>query len=87
MFQMIGAEWCDKCRQARKLLQERGLWDFIEYIDYDSLEGKRIAKKLGVDTIPFFVEDGKLIQYVGEMLHRLTEKRIMQAYEEHIDDK
>lgn len=86
MFQMVGAERCDKSRQARKLLQERGLWDFIEYIDYDSLEGKRIAKKLGVDTIPFFVEDGKLLRYVGEILHRLTEIRIKQAYEEHIDD-
>lgn len=81
MFQMVGAEWCDKCHQAKKLLQERGLWDFITYIDYDSFEGKKIAKKLGIKNIPFFVENGVLVQYVGEMLHRLTEERIKQAYE------
>lgn len=80
MFQMIGAEWCDKCRQAKKILQERGLWDFIQYIDYDSPEGKEIATKLGVEKIPFFVENGKLFHYVGEVLHRLTEERIKQTY-------
>lgn len=81
MFQMIGAEWCDKCQQAKKLLQERGLWELIEYIDYESPEGKGIAAKLGAENIPFFVEDGNLVLYVGEMLHRLTEERIKQAYD------
>ena len=81
MFQMIGAEWCDKCLQAKKLLQERGLWDFIEYVDYESEEGQKIASKLGIKNIPFFVEDGKPVLYVGQMLHRLTEERIKQAYE------
>ncbi len=81
MFQMIGADWCDKCLQAKKLLEERGLWDLIEYIDYESTEGKEIAAQLGIENIPFFVEDGKPVLYVGEMLRRLTEERIRQAYE------
>ncbi len=77
---MIGAEWCDKCRQAKELLQGRGLWDFIDYIDYESPQGKEIAAKLGIKNIPFFVEDGELVLYVSEMLHRLTEERIKLAY-------
>lgn len=80
MFQMIGAEWCDKCRQAKKLIQERGFWDLIEYIDYDSPEGKQIAAKLGMEKIPFFIEDDKPLIYVGEILHRLTEARIKGAF-------
>ena len=81
MFQMIGAEWCAKCSQTKKLIQERGFWDLIEYIDYDSPEGKQIAAKLGMEKIPFFVEDGKPLIYVGEILHRLTETRIKEAFE------
>lgn len=80
MFQMIGADWCDKCRQAKKLIQERGLWDLIEYIEYDSPEGKQIAAKFGIDKIPFFVADGNPLIYVGEILSRLTEERIKQNY-------
>ena len=80
MVRMIGAEWCDKCKQAKRLLQERGLLDLIEYVDYDSLEGRRLASKLEAKNIPFFVADGELVQYVGEVLHRLTEERIKQAF-------
>lgn len=81
MFQMIGAVWCDKCQQAKELFQERGLWDLIEYIDFESPQGKGIAAKLGVEKVPFFVEDGNLVLYVGEMLHLLTQEKIKQAYE------
>jgi glutaredoxin len=79
-YQMIGAAWCDKCRKAKQILQEKGLWELIEYIDFDSPEGKRIAEKVGAEHIPFFVDGGELVEYVGQLLHKLTEIRLEQSF-------
>ena len=71
MYQMIGAEWCEKCQQAKKILKERGFWDSIEYINYDEPKAKDLVEKYGADTIPFFIGRGKLYTYFGELLEEL----------------
>ncbi|TCL76515.1 hypothetical protein EDC14_1002274 [Hydrogenispora ethanolica] len=79
MFQMVGADWCDKCRKAKRVLQEKGLWEQIEYIDYDTPAGKKLAAQLGAEHIPFFVDQGELVEYVGQILHKLTEANLKKS--------
>lgn len=83
VFQMVGAEWCDKCRQVKQILKSRGLWELVDYIDYDAAEeGKILQEKLGAENLPFFIVDGRLVAHAGEFLHLLTETSLNQAFAE-----
>lgn len=76
---MVGAEDCPKCRQARELLQARGLWDGIEYVHTGSRRGRELAAKYGQQFLPFYVLDGKAYVYTGEIMRIMEERREAQA--------
>ncbi len=76
MWIMVGAAWCEKCQQTKELLFEKGLWQMVHYLDFETAEGKKIAVEYGAEQIPFFVVDGELVEYVGQFLHILTERKM-----------
>ncbi len=80
MVQMVGANWCDKCHNAKRILEQKGFWDQIEYIDYDSPAGKKLAAQLGAEFVPFFVDHGELVEYVGQILHKLTVASLQRSF-------
>ena len=59
MFQMVGAELCEKCQKSIKILKERGFWDKIEFIEIDQPEGQKLAADFGAVNIPIFLVEGK----------------------------
>jgi thiol-disulfide isomerase/thioredoxin len=77
---MVGADWCDKCRQAKQIIQELGLWAQVQFIDFDDPEGKELAARYQREQIPFFVVGDELIEYVGQFLHVLTEARLIKEF-------
>lgn len=74
MHQMVGAAWCQKCRQAKEILQNRGYWEQIEYLDYEQPAGKELVTRFAAAEVPFFVFEGLLIPTVGEFLRRLEQR-------------
>jgi len=54
-------EECRKCREATKLLQQRGHWEKISKVVYfvnpddPNDEGAKLAKQFGVAKAPFFI--------------------------------
>jgi glutaredoxin len=80
MFRMYGAAWCEKCGKAKKILQERGLWELVEYVDYETPEGKAAGERLEAENIPFFEIDGEFVPHFGDFLHRLTHHALEQTY-------
>ena len=61
---MVKLEPCRKCAAAEELLRRRGLWDRIDEVvvgaeDEPDGEARRLARRHGVETAPFFVvEEG-----------------------------
>ena len=80
LFQMVGAEWCEKCQKSIKILKDRGFWDKIEFIEIDQPAGQKLAAEFGVEDIPFFLVEGRLITYFGEFLHLVTVASLNETY-------
>ncbi len=76
MWIVVGAAWCEKCQHTKELLFEKGLWQMVRYIDFETAEGKEMAVAYGAEQVPFFVADGARVEYVGQFLHILTERKL-----------
>lgn len=72
---MVGSDTCPKCRQAKKVLAERGLWAEIDYVDADSARGRELADAHGQENLPFYVLDGRAYAYTGEIMRILEAGR------------
>ena len=82
---MVGANWCDKCRQAKNILEKKGVWDLVTYIDFDGQEGKGLADKYGAEHIPFYISDGHLISSTIEFVHLLQEASLTNAFGDDVE--
>ncbi|MEW6357381.1 MAG: hypothetical protein AB1696_13710 [Planctomycetota bacterium] len=55
---------CNKCKQATRILQEKGLWDKISRVVYaipgdNNSEGVKLAKEYNMKKAPFFIVKGE----------------------------
>jgi hypothetical protein len=72
---------CRKCAQATEQLQSRGLWERIDEVveadegDEDSA-GAQLAKRVGVDTAPFFIVRDETGEQVYTSVMRLIRDRL-----------
>ncbi|NOZ22822.1 MAG: hypothetical protein GXP25_17220 [Planctomycetes bacterium] len=51
---------CTKCKQATKILEQKGLWDMISKVAYaipgdNNSEGVKLAKEYNMKKAPFFI--------------------------------
>ena len=72
---MVGSEECRKCRQAKAVLKQRGLWPELEYVAAGSDRGRELAVEHNQDMLPFYVLDDKAYTYTGEIMRILEERR------------
>ena len=72
---MVGIADCPKCRQAKAVLRERGLWPKLDYVESASAEGRRLAAEYGQDRLPFYVFGGRAYAYTGEFMRVIEEER------------
>jgi glutaredoxin len=82
---MVGADWCDKCQQAKGILETKGVWDMVTYIDFDGQEGKELAEKYGAKHIPFYICDGQLFTSTIGFLHLLQEISLKNAFDADVE--
>jgi glutaredoxin len=68
---LLGAAWCGPCNQVKTFLAVHRI-DFL-YISIDTEEGKELAKRQGVKSIPVLLTDEK--KYVGNEEIRPAVKR------------
>lgn len=74
-------EDCPKCKEAIKILQEKGLWDRVNkvvaaVVGNEESEGFVLAREYGVERAPFFIietDDGEkkaivsVLQFIREL--------------------
>ncbi|MGE5551804.1 MAG: hypothetical protein ACM3ZC_14925 [Bacteroidota bacterium] len=72
---MVGSDECRKCRQAKAVLNKRGLWPEIEYVEAGSARGRKLGAEHGLEVLPFYILDGKAYAYTGEVMRILEERR------------
>ena len=72
---MYGKEACGFCRDMKKDLKKKGLWNSIEFVDTATLEGRRRFEELGVSGVPHFTCSATRRAATGKMsVQNLLEK-------------
>ena len=46
LFQMVGAESCEKCQKSIKILKDHGFWDKIEFVEFDQPAGPKVSRRV-----------------------------------------
>lgn len=60
MIQIYGHDFCNKCKEAKRLAENKGLDH--EYIDIlENIEAKEDLDKRGIMDLPYIIKDNEII--------------------------
>ena len=68
---LMGASWCAPCGRVKRFLKDRGVG--YDYVDIDDDNGLKLARDLGIRSVPSMSIDGTIVT---------GEKEIMEAFGE-----